>query len=162
MSDDALSVLAAIIVIGSIVIAIVLVIAAIALAIAWHWALAWILLSLARSRPVREWVIDRGWERAAIRFWVWILPGASALIWTGVSYHLWSSAGLDRTWSAIFSLLGAWLLLHFYYERYIGKMPTDPDWPIFLGAAHGMALERRLTYIEQSTRLKLWWVNLWS
>ncbi len=162
MSDEALGLLVGIITFVAVVILILVIIAAIVLTVAWHWFLAWLLLTLARSYPVRHWVIDHGLERVAIRFWLWILPGASALIWTGISYYLWSSAGLDQTSAAIFSLLGAWLLLHFYYGRYIGKMPKEADWVVFVGATHGMALERRLAYIEKSTRLKLWWVNLWS
>lgn len=83
MNDDDMLGLVLLVVGVAVVSLVVTIIIMILLAVSFvgiHYALAWLVLSIGRSRTVRTWFIRNGWIRPAIYFWLWILPASVAVV----------------------------------------------------------------------------------
>lgn len=145
------------------ILGVLLAVIAISLAIASHWAIAWGVLTLTRSRPVRRWVLNHGWQRQAIQAWIWYIPVAVSIIWTiSTAVGMMTIAQLPLEIAGPVSVLCGSVFLGFYHHLQITHIPKSMDWIFFIEAAKGMELEQRLTRIERDARFQVWLQTMWG
>lgn len=134
-------------------------VASIGLSVAFLWLLTLVVVSLARSRPIRLLAIRNNQERRALRYWRWYIPSFLTLAWVAFSINF---LPLPLIPLIFFVVLGAVLVPYFYFHHYNEKQPQTGDWSYFVQTSKLMNLDRRLAYIERSATMKAWWLSLWS
>ncbi|MCB9437276.1 MAG: hypothetical protein H6673_09850 [Anaerolineales bacterium] len=162
MNDDDFSSIV-IMILGAAAFVIAAIAAAIALTIAGHWVLAWGILVVSRSRPVRRWVLNHGWQRQAIQAWIWYIPVTVSIIWTIITaVGMTIIAQLPFGVAVLGAILSGSVFLGFYHHLQITHIPKSMDWIFFIEAAKGMELEERLTRIERDARFQVWLQTMWG
>src|SRR5579862_6713779 len=127
-----------------------------------HLAGASLVLVLGRDLVVYLWPLRAGGERKAIFAWTVVLPVLLALAWFAGVLRLGEILGIS---SLVVSLSLAFAstctVVVTYYHLYFTAPPRHYNWPRFVAEEEHTFLDTQLVYIEQRTRLKLWWTALW-